>query len=162
MTLAATGTVRAHRPLGVQITEGLLILLGVTALAGGAALVLGLGDGETMAPLEWLEGLPLINSWVVPGLVLGIGFGLGSLFVAYGMLRLPEWPWASFLERPSGHHWSWTATILIGLGHMVWITLELIYLPLSILHFVYGIVGIGLFTLPFIPSVRDHLRVGIR
>ncbi len=115
MTLTATETVRAHQPLPVQITEGLLILLGISALAGGAALIFGLGDGQLMAPAEWLENLPIIDSWVVPGLVLGIGFGLGSLLAAYGMIRRPRWDWAAFAEQPTGHHWSWIGTVLIGL-----------------------------------------------
>lgn len=155
MTLTATEMVRAHRPLAVQITEGLLILLGVTALAGGAALVFG-----PIAPAAWLENLPLIHSWVVPGLVLGIGFGLGSLLAAYGMIRRPRWDWAAVIERATGHHWSWIGTILIGVGHMVWIGLELAYLPFSLLHPVYGAIGVALLLLPLLPSVRKALRIG--
>lgn len=160
MTLTATETVRAHRPLAVQISEGLLILLGVTALAGGAALVFGLGDGQLMAPAAWLENIPLIHSWVAPGLVLGIGFGLGSLLVAYGMIRLPRWEWAAVIERATGHHWSWIGTILVGAGHMVWIGLELVYLPFSLLHPIYGAIGVALLLLPFLPSVRKAFRIG--
>lgn len=159
MTLTDLETVRVHPPRGVWITEGLLIVLGVTALAGGAGLVFGLGGGQQLVPAEWLESLPLIHSWVVPGLVLGIGFGLGSLFVAYGMIRQPDWGWTRIIEDATGHHWSWIGTILIGVGHIVWIGLELVYLPFSFLHPLYGAVGVALVLLPLLPSVRRALRV---
>lgn len=72
--------------------------------------------------------MPVIASWTVPGLVLGAGFGLGSLVAAYGMLRRPYWPRLGFVARLTGHHWSWIVTLLLGLGQLVWITLELVYL----------------------------------
>lgn len=90
-------------------------------------------------------------------MVLGIGFGMGSLLTAYGMLRRPRWPWLRFAERLTHHHWSWIATILIGLCHLAWIAVELIYLPHpSALQAVYGIVGVALLLLPMHPAVREY------
>lgn len=104
-----------HRPASVLTAIAVLVFLGISAVAGGVALVFGIGAAP---PSDWLDGIPLIDSWVVPGLVLGIGFGLGSLVAAYGMLRKPWWRWLGFLERLTRHHWSWVATILIGLCHV--------------------------------------------
>lgn len=155
MAVVATSACFRHRPAAVNVTIGVLAFLGVTALAGGVAMIFGLG---AMPPRDWLAQIPLIDSWVVPGLVLGIGFGLGSLFTAYGMLRLPRWRWLSFVERPTHYHWSWIATILLGLGHVAWIALELIYLPQpSILQAVYGTVGVALLVLPLRSAVRGYL-----
>jgi hypothetical protein len=123
--MASTATTTAHRPTAVRSTVGVLVFLGISALAGGVALVLGVGAAP---PADWLDEIPLIDSWVVPGLVLGLGFGVGSLLAAYGMLRRPRWAWLGALERLTRHHWSWIATIGIGVGHIAWIVLELIYL----------------------------------
>ncbi len=133
-------TLRRHRPAAVSATIAVLFFLGITATFGGLALLLGYTP-----PQEWLDGVPVVTSWVVPGLVLGIGFGIGSLVTGFGVLRR-QW-------------WSWIATVLIGLGHIVWIGLELVYLPdPSVLQAIYGPVGIALVVLPFLPSVRHHLR----
>ena len=95
----------------------------------------------------------------VPGLVLGIGFGLGSLVVGYGMWRRPRWPWLRPVERLTRHHWSWSGTLLIGAGQLVWIGLELVYVPEpSLLQAVYGAVGLALVLLPVLPSARNLLR----
>lgn len=155
MTLAATGVARSHRPFPVYAITVLLTLLGVGAIFGGW----GLGSGSLALPDEYVEMLPLVNSWVVPGLVLGIGFGLGSLFVLYGVARRPRWHWLGFVERATGHHWSWIGVILLGGGHVVWIGIEVVSIPFSFLMPIFGVVGLALATLPFLPSVRQYLSV---
>jgi hypothetical protein len=148
----------SRRPVTVTATAGVLGLLGLSAAAGGAAMLSGVGD--VAPPRDWLDAIPVIDSWLVPGLVLGVGFGLGSLVAAYGVLRRPRWAWLSPVERLSGHHWSWLATVLIGLGQVVWIGLELVYLPEpSMLQAVYGVVGVALVLLSLHPAVRRHLAL---
>lgn len=155
VTIAPPAATR-HRPAPVLTTIGVLVFLGITAMAGGGALVFNLGAAP---PGDWLDRIPLIDSWLVPGLVLGVGFGLGSLVAAYGVLRKPRWRWAGFVERLTRYHWSWMTTVLIGLGHVAWIALELTYLPeLSVLQVVYGGVGVALVLLPLLTPVRTYLR----
>ncbi|HLF44739.1 MAG TPA: hypothetical protein VJA46_14605 [Acidimicrobiia bacterium] len=160
MTLTIRKAVRVGRPVPVGVSVWLLIVLGVSAVAGGTALVFGRLEEGMVPPTEWLDALPLIDSWLIPGLVLGIGFGLGSLLSAYGVVRRPHWNWASFIEGPTRHHWSWIATLLIGLGQATWIALEVAFLPeMSWLMAFYGPLGVALFLLPFTKSMREHLRV---
>lgn len=156
--IADAGT---RRPGTVKATISLLFFLGVTALGGGTAMVLGLGSENTMLPAEWLAAIPLIDSWVFPGMVLGLGFGLGALVVGYGMIRRPDWPWSRQLEAATGRHWAWSATLVLGAGHVLWIALQLVFLPgMSWLHLVYGAVGLSLVALPLTPSMRTDLLVG--
>ena len=157
MAAAVSPAVTSHRPPAVWTTIGVLMFLGGTALAGGIALVLGVGAAP---PGDWLDRIPVIDSWVVPGLVLGAGFGLGSLLAAYGMLRRSHWTWSRPIERVTRHHWSWIATMLLGLGHVAWIIVELVYLPqVSALQAVYGTVGVALLLLPLHPAVRGYLAI---
>lgn len=152
MTSAHSSTVSPHAG-PVLATIGVLGFLAVSALAGGTALVLGAAP-----PDDWLDRIPVVDSWVVPGLVLGIGFGAGSLATAYGMLRLPTGSALRPVQRLTRHHWPWAATLLIGLGQVVWIGLELAYLPqLSPLQAVYGGVGVALVVLALHPTVRRYL-----
>jgi hypothetical protein len=157
MTLTATGVARQTRPHNVVWIGTLLLVLGIGAVGGGWAMTFGIGDG-TMLSDEYLEALPLVNSWVIPGLVLMLGFGVGSLVAAYGVLQRPHWNWASGIERATGHHWSWIATIVIGAGQVIWIGLEFIFIPFSWLMPTFGLVGFALALLPLTTSVRDHLQ----
>jgi hypothetical protein len=154
MTSKDVLTVTDRRPAAVQATIAVLVFLGVTAVGGGAAMLLDIGA----PPADWLNGIPLIDSWLIPGLVLAIGFGLGSLLAAYGVLARPGRNRQGPVERLTGEHWSWLVTILIGLGQLVWIAVELVYLPEpSALQAVYGLVGLVLLWLPMHPDVRSYL-----
>lgn len=151
-------TRRATRRPATRATIAVLFVLGVTALAGGAAMVMGLGNERTRLPDEWLTDIPLIDSWTIPGLVLGIGFGLGSLFVGFGMVRRAAWTWTEPITRLTGHHWTWIATIVLGFGHVLWIALQLIFIPEpSGLQAFYGAIGLSLTFLPLTRSVRTEL-----
>jgi hypothetical protein len=146
---------RAGRPAPVLGMLGVLVFLGISATAGGIALIVG----AARPPDKWLDGIPVVETWTVPGLVLGVGFGLGSLLVAYGVLRRPRWPVLAPVERTTGHHWAWAGTLVLGVGHIAWIALELVFLPEpSALQVVYGAVGVALVTLPMLPAVRRYLR----
>ncbi len=154
--MSSSPNVTTTRPPLVVVTITLLFFLGVTAVAGSLALIFDLGGGAP--PEEWLDGIPLIDGWLVPGLVLGIGFGMGSLVAAYGWLRRPIWRWLDWLETATRHHWAWLATILIGAGHVLWIGVELALLPdPAWLQLVYGPLGLALMFLPLAPSVSRYV-----
>jgi hypothetical protein len=155
MTGVSTQVRTGGTPRPVIAMIGVLWFLGITASAGGAALILG----AAQPPTDWLDGIPVVDSWTVPGLVLGLGFGLGALLVGYGAWRRPRWHPLTPIERLTGHHWAWAGTLLLGLGHVAWILLELVYLPQpSMLQAVYGAVGLALLALPMLPAVRGYLR----
>jgi hypothetical protein len=147
------------RPWEVTVTGVLLLVLGLGAVGGGLAMIFGLG-GESFLPDEYLDDLPLVDSWLVPGLILFVGFGLGSLVALYGLLRRPRWDGLGWLERATGHHWAWIATILIGLGHMVWIGIEFVSIPFSPLMPTFGLVGLALTLLPLTSSMGSYLEAG--
>ncbi len=109
---------------------GLLIWLGLGALAGGVALV-AKPDGSVMhMPLSWLAGSPF-SDFFVPGLILGGLFGLGSFAVA--VMGLRRWRVAPFLA------------FAIGCAQMIWIVVELAIIQgISILHPLYFLTGLGI------------------
>lgn len=157
------GTIKVRRPSAVRVIFWLLILLGLSGVTGGIELVGGIGAGAAMPP-EWLHRLPLVggqlNSWLVPGLVLGLGFGVAPLVAAYGLLSR-RWIGFGWVERLTGYHWSWLATIVIGAGQAFWILLEVLYIPeKSWLQVIYGPLGLVLAILPFRSSVRRYSQVG--
>ena len=146
------------RPLAASGLLVLLVFLGLTALGGGIELML-FPHGNEFVPGEWLDGIPVVDTWMVPGLVLGVGFGLGSLVAGWGILRRPHWRWLRGVESATSHHWSWIATWLIGIGMLVWILLEVIYIPKrSFIEVVYGVVGLLLVVLSLFPAVRLYLK----
>ncbi len=97
-----------------------LILLGIGALAGGIALV-ARPDGSVMHMDQALLAGSPFGDFLVPGLILGGLFGIGSFVVAaMGLRRSRLAPFLAFA---------------IGCGQMIWIVVELaIIRELSFLH----------------------------
>jgi hypothetical protein len=111
---------RPHRGLAAWIAIAALVLLGLGALAGGVALV-AKPDGSVMhLPLAYLEDSPFAD-YLLPGLILGGIFGVGSLVVAamgIACLRV-----APFLAS------------IVGCGQMIWIAVQLTIIDeFSMLH----------------------------
>jgi len=103
-----------------RIAIASLVLLGLGALAGGAMLV-SRPDGSAMGfNVALLAGSPFAD-YLIPGLILGGLFGVGSLVTAF--LGLRHSGWAPLFG------------IAIGTGQMIWILVELaIIREFSFLH----------------------------
>lgn len=117
---ATTGIPRPELHAAGRTAIAFLVLLGIGALAGGLALV-SRPDGSVMQfNVALLAGSPFAD-FLVPGLVLGGLFGVGSFVVAaLGMRRSRLAPFLAFA---------------IGCAQMIWIVVELaIIRELSFLH----------------------------
>lgn len=124
----------------------LLIVLGfvaLTSLAGGLAMALGYWLGpeklglpvEAQVPLEYLNGSPF-SSFVVPGLLLALI--VGGLHVA------------AFVAMLRHHRLAGLLTAAAGYSILVWIFVQMMLIPFSVLQAVYfgaGLAELGLLLL---------------
>ena len=121
---------RPHLDRYGKLAVGLLVVLGLGALAGGIAL-LAKPDGSVMHfDVAILEGSPFAD-FMIPGLILGGLFGVGSLVTAVlGIQRSRIAPFLAFA---------------IGAGQMVWIVVELAIIgEFSFLHPTMFLIGFGI------------------
>lgn len=121
--------VRSER-IGRIVAIGALLLLGIGAIAGGVALVTA-PDGSSMGfDRALLAGSPFPD-YLVPGLILGGLFGVGSFVVAgLGWRHHPVAPFLAFA---------------IGCAQMIWIVVQLAIIGtdnLSFLHPAMFLVGL--------------------
>lgn len=155
--MSRTNTVLTSGRSAVRIATGALGFVGVTAVAGGAEMLL-FPAGNVFVKHEWLQHLP-VDDYRLPGAVLASVLGAGSLIAAYGLSRRPRWHRAVWLERATGRHWSWTATGVVGGALAGWIALEVVLIPeRSAIEALYASLAVGLIGLCFTPSFRRALR----
>lgn len=115
------------------------IVVGVTAVAGGIALVVGSLDPSLATvlspPAEYLTGSPFA-SYLVPGVILGVVLG-GVHLAAFVLVlrRHPRWILAGAVA---------------GFDALIWIFVQMVFIPFSFLqafYFAFGLAEVGLVML---------------
>lgn len=121
-----------------------LIMLGVSGLAGGAAMLADPSGAGMDLSLEMRDGLP-ISDFVLPGLFLISVMGVAPLIIAYGVWK----------QLP----WTWGAAVTQGVVLVVWIGLQIVLwgVPMDI-QILYLAWGLAIVALCFAPGVRLSLR----
>lgn len=129
-------------------------------------------EGNRYLPAEFLDQIPLIESFVLPGLVLALIFGVGSLILAWGVSGRPAIEWLKGIESWTGHHWSWAGLVALGIAFTTWMVVEIALLgppwdsdtPADaaaawILYGIYGATAVALLVVPQLPAIKDHLSL---
>ena len=158
----------------MKATIGGLLFLGVTALEGGIEMLL-YPRGNEFLPGELMDSVPLLDAFVIPGLVLALVLGIGSLFVAWGVASRRESRPPERLEDWSNRHWSWAGTLLTGASFASWMIVEIALLgapwntantseaiTTSVLYGIYVTVAVSLLALPWHGSVRADVDLDSR
>jgi hypothetical protein len=108
-----------------------LAFTAVTSVLGGGMLVLGslvdLGASPVAIPDSYLEGTPFAST-LVPGIALAIVVG-GTHAVAFVMVARRT-------------RWAMVAAAVAGFGVLVWIFVQMVYIPFSPLQAVYFTLGL--------------------
>lgn len=123
------------------------VMLGVGALAGGAALMLG-RHGEIMQmPISWLAGSPFTD-YFVPGLILFTVLGVGPLVVAWLAWRANRWA-PVLTVGVGGALLIWLLVQINVIGYQAEPPVQLIYLVFGAVITVVGLTWVALTGVPW-------------
>ncbi len=148
------------RPISIRWLLGCLTFLGVSAAFGGIVLTLNPTGAWLQIPLSILQFSPF-RDFLIPGLILGIVFGLGSFATFLAVWFRPVWSFGTALTHFTGAHWSWSAAVAIGLGLVIWIITQMLMVGgADWLQFMYGGLGLLILLLTFQPGLRHYLALG--
>jgi hypothetical protein len=100
-----------------------LISLSLGGFSGGIPMLL---DPVSGGYLDFEELLPLlpVSNFILPGIFLIVYMGLIPLLLVYGLIAKPDWLFFDKLFNWSGHHWSWTGTVIFSIGIGIWLGYE--------------------------------------
>jgi hypothetical protein len=137
-----------------------LAFLGLSAAFGGIVLVANPTGGLIGMPISLLRFSPF-HDFLIPGLILGIVFGIGSFAAILALCIRPTWSLASALTHATGEHWAWSVALVIGSGQVIWIVTEMLMLRgVGVLHFLYGGLGLLIVFLTLEPKLRKSFSLG--
>lgn len=143
------------RPFASAHLIFLQAFLGVQGLYGGSALLLA-PDGSLLGmPFSHLKNTPF-TSFLIPGLLLFVFLGLYPIAVAYSLWKRPAWRWPDAINPFKATHWSWAASLAAGVIAMIWIVVQIQWIPLGFLHFFIFGWGVLILVVTLLPVVRRY------
>ena len=136
-----------------------LVFLGVNGVVGGY-LMLNDPYGAPMGmPVSVLEHT-LFQNYIIPGLCLIFVWGGGSLLALVGLWLRPQKPDLDVVTRWTHEHWSWTLSVALGLGLLVWLTYQVFTLPaIAPVQVILFVLAIFLVVVPLAPGMRTYYRL---
>jgi hypothetical protein len=145
----------APRPRIVWLLTGLLLFLAFGALLGGSAFILAPDGHLIQMPLSHLNNSPF-SSFLLPGILLFIFLGLYPLVIAYGLWKQPSWRWPNSLNPFKQTHWSWAGSLAASVIVLIWITVEVFWVPFGFVHIFYMAYGVLLVGITLLSKVRIY------
>jgi hypothetical protein len=137
----------------------LLGLLSIGAFFGGITLLIHPDGSLLQMPVELLANSPF-KSFLIPGLILIITFGIFPVFVIYGLIKKPENRFFNRLNLIYDYHFAWTFAIYVGIGQIIWINIQTLILnSVGILHTIYSSLGILIVCIALLPQTRNHYKI---
>jgi hypothetical protein len=133
----------------------LMVFQGINGVLGGGAFILDPSGDLLGITATVLDGSPFPN-FLVPGLVLFALLGIVPLTVAYALWAKPRWDAAAAIERRTGMHWAWLATVSVSAALLVFLAIELLIVGYTFLLLIMSVVGVGMLALAMLPATRQH------
>jgi hypothetical protein len=143
------------RPITVWLLGIMLILLSAGGFSGGIPMLMDPQSGGYLDFGQLLLDLPVSN-FILPGLFLSTFLGIFPIFLAYGLIAKPEWPWLKNLTEWSKHHWSWTGTILQVAGLAIWLLVEWLMIGWWPITTITAVQGVLILIVALLPGLRKH------
>jgi hypothetical protein len=134
----------------------LQFLLGIGAFFSGLLMMLFPNGNAMQMPLSLIESSPFHN-FFIPGLLLCLFVGVYPLGVAYSLWKRPGWTWPEGINPFKKYHWSWAGSLAAAVIVIIWLSVELIWVPYSILHAIYYVWAGVILLLTLLPSVKKYL-----
>ena len=145
-----------------RITRNILLFLlgflGLGAMGGGAVLIISPTGKLIGMPLSMLDNSPF-NNFLFPGIILFLLFGIAPLLLIIALLKKRESRLAESLNFFNDMHWSWTYTIYIAFGLIIWIQIQMEMIQgVSWLHTFYTFLAILIIFVALMGQVRNFYK----
>ena len=113
-------------------------------------------DGHLIQmPFSHLKNSPFPD-FFIPGLLLFLFNGVFLVAVAYSLWKLPAWRWPDSLNPFKKYHWSWAASLAAGAILIVWIIVQIQWIPFGALHIIVLAWGVLIILIALLPGVRQY------
>ncbi|MFM9910779.1 MAG: hypothetical protein ACKVOW_15680 [Chitinophagaceae bacterium] len=137
----------------------LLSFLGLSAIAGGGALIIS-PSGKLLGglPLSILKNSPFDN-FLIPGIILFVVLGLFPGLLAFALRKKITSSFAEWFNFFNDMHWAWSYSIYVAFTLIIWLQTEMYFLQaVGWLHNFYMLFSILLIFVALLPQVRGFYK----
>jgi hypothetical protein len=102
-----------------------------------------------------LAGSPF-SSFLIPGILLFVFLGLYPLAVAFSLWKRPDWRWPAVVNPWKHVHWSWAASLAVGVIGVIWIIVQVQWISFSFLQVLILGLAVLIILLTLMPEVYRY------
>ena len=136
----------------------LLLLLGASALFGGAVLIVSPSGKLFGMPLSMLLNTPFDN-FLIPGIILFCIIGIVPVSLVFALNNRPSFKFVEFLNFYKDMYWAWSFSIYVSFALIIWIQIEMWFLQsVHWSHTLYVFWAIAILFLALMPAVRNTYK----
>jgi len=146
-----------RRPFSVWCLIWLQVLLGFGALVSGDMLMIAPDGSMLHLPLNFIQNSPF-QDYFFPGMILFVFLGAYPMGIAYALWKRLDWTWPENINPFKRLHWSWTGSLLSAIIVDIWLTVELIWVEVGVLHLVYYVWSGLILLLTISPKTRAFFQ----
>jgi len=146
---------KSPRPSTAPVLIWLHIILGLQGLLGGGAFLMAPDGHLLQMPFSHLKNTPF-SDFLIPGLLLFLFLGVYPMAVAYSLWKRLTWRWPEVLNPFKQTHWSWAASLSVGVIVMIWIIVQVQWIPVGFLHIFIFVWGVVILLVTLLPNVRRY------
>ncbi|MFA5856539.1 MAG: hypothetical protein WC867_04225 [Candidatus Pacearchaeota archaeon] len=145
------------RPIVSYLIIILILFVSFGALFGGFSLIKDPTGNELKIPSNYLED-SFFNNYFYPGLILFFIIGIFPLFLVYGLIDKKSLKFLNFLKFYSDFSWQLNFLIYYSLALIIWIDVQIIFVPYFFLQPVISLIGVIILFLSLFPSIREYYK----
>ena len=137
----------------------LLAFLGLSAIGGGAALIIS-PSGKLIGglPLSILKNSPFEN-FLIPGIILLLVLGIAPCLISIALIKKPKIEFAQKFNLFKDMYWAWTFSIYVAFALIIWIQVETIFIQgVGWLQTFYMLYSIPMIIVALLPQIRNSYK----
>ncbi len=127
----------------------------MNALIGGGAFLLAPDGHLLQMPISHVQKTPF-SDFLIPGALLFTFLGVYPIFAAISLWMKPAWRWPEVVNPFRQSHWSRAASLTAGLIAMIWIIVQVQWIPIGFLHIFVFIWGAAILGVTLLPDVYGY------
>jgi len=137
----------------------LLLFLGISALGGGALLIIS-PSGKLLGglPLTILDHSPF-HDFLIPGIILFLVLGLSPCLLALALIKRPAYRFAEYFNFFKDMHWAWSYSIYLAFALIIWIQVETMFIQsVGWLQTFYILYALPIIFIALLPQIRTSYK----